>query len=648
MRLRFDPYDDDDHGFEETKQRLLHRFEEWLGAEGGSGPVPEHEMAADAGVALDWKCGYGDGDLASWPTRDVAEFLLDWCPRKLSVPQAECHRLPVALGAFLEFLDAEGLRDASAGPLVAVLGAIEALAPDYVEAMGDPSQFGMAKALFGAAAADGVNLGDDDGLQAWMADFNARPEDERKRLLPQAAPGVRPPRPQLPPVFLPGEAAVRASAAVAPVLEKFAALADYVGEGRKLTQKGHLSLADARALVDLLHTGDVMDPRFGERIFHTVSSKELPGLAQVFAWAKRAGVVRVVHHKVVATKGSRRLAEDPGAFFDRAVTALLDLGPLASQRDPDGWFAWPEVIALLDGLALPMLGGPYAAQGPFPLDDIVAMVTDAVFDTFEFRSRSDEDVARRIAADVSDMMDSLALAGVLTRSGLEDTEAEGGERRRGGSVELTPAGTAIVARLLVEAGCDAPMAGRLAEASAVELLEAADDLGFAGLVGEVQAWRARRTAEQAAREMAGAARQLEDPGLATLALMLLADIGVEVSAPMVRELAVERRLRGLATCWLVDHGLEPATALYDPDDVETFVAVLACRLATGGPEALVDALALTGSHDQQAALMGRLWRLPSDATMGVLEAIGATHPAKAVAKAARKACFQHRSWAATA
>jgi len=73
-----------------------------------------------------------------------------------------------------------------------------------------------------------------------------------------------------------------------------------------------------------------------------------------------------------------------------------------------------------------------------------------------------------------------------------------------------------------------------------------------------------------------------------------------------------------------------------------------CRLATGGPEALVDALGLAGSHDQQAALVGRLWRLRSDATLPVLEAIGAAHPAKAVAKAARKACFQHRSWAASA
>jgi hypothetical protein len=407
--------------------------------------------------------------------------------------------------------------------------------------------------------------------------------------------------------------------------------------------------------VSLIHTGDVMDPQFGERTFRTVSSKDLPGLAQVFAWAKKAGVVRVVRHKVVTTKRGRRLGEDPGAFFDRAVTALLEIGPLASQRDPDGWFAWPEVDALLDRLALPMLGGPYAAQGPFPLDDMVAMATDAVLATFEFRSGSDEDVARRIAADVADMMDSLALAGVLTRSGLEDAEADGAEATAprptvpgGGGQQRGAHPGRHRHRGAPAGGSRLRVAGRLADASAVELLEAADGLGFAGLVGEVHAWLARRTAEQAAGEMAGAVHELEDPDLATLALMLLAEIGVEVSAPLVRELAVEPRLRGLATCWLVDHGLEPATALYDPGDVEAFADVLACRLATGGPEAVVDAMALAGSHGRRTALIGRLWRLRSDATLGVLESIGAAHPAKAVAKAARKACFQHRSWAASA
>ena len=119
-----------------------------------------------------------------------------------------------------------------------------------------------------------------------------------------------------------------------------------------------------------------------------------------------------------------------------------------------------------------------------------------------------------------------------------------------------------------------------------------------------------------------------------------------MSAPLVRQLAEEPERRGFAMCWLVDHGLEPAGALYDPEDVEPFVDVLAHRLVTGGPDEVATTLSLAGNHEAQVALLGRLWRVRSGATPMVLEAIGKTHPVKAVAKAARKAVLQHRSWLA--
>jgi hypothetical protein len=101
----------------------------------------------------------------------------------------------------------------------------------------------------------------------------------------------------------------------------------------------------------------------------------------------------------------------------------------------------------------------------------------------------------------------------------------------------------------------------------------------------------------------------------------------------------------MALCWLVDHGLEDAQVLFDPDDVACFVDVLAQRLVTGGPDGLCDTLALAGNHESQVRVIGQLWRSPSKATDTVLAAIGEVHPAKAVAKAARKARFQRRSWA---
>ena len=121
-----------------------------------------------------------------------------------------------------------------------------------------------------------------------------------------------------------------------------------------------------------------------------------------------------------------------------------------------------------------------------------------------------------------------------------------------------------------------------------------------------------------------------------------------ISGPEVRRLVTEPTTRGFALCWLVDHGLEDAGALFDPDDVFWFVDVLAQRLVTGGPKGLCDTLALAGSsHDAQIGVISQLWRSPSTATDAVLAAIGELHSAKVVAKAARKARFQRRSWLAS-
>jgi len=112
-----------------------------------------------------------------------------------------------------------------------------------------------------------------------------------------------------------------------------------------------------------------------------------------------------------------------------------------------------------------------------------------------------------------------------------------------------------------------------------------DDADFAEFRAELEVWRGRRTPADAARELAAAVAELEDPALRNLA-----------------------------------H-----------------------RLVMAGPQALCDALALAGSHDRQVAMIGRLWRSPSTATDTVLGAIGELHPSKIVAKSARRARFQRRS-----
>ncbi|MEJ7766141.1 MAG: hypothetical protein WKF86_11660, partial [Acidimicrobiales bacterium] len=556
------------------------------------------------------------------------------------VPQGASESVLDGLASFVEFLATEGLLDPQSLPPDVLEEGIEELALPFFRAMGDPANFGMAKSLFAGVDPD-LDLSDPAVVQRHMDEFNALPEEERRRRLPDRVLGLGGANPlplsgqRIPAVALPDDAAYAASAAKAPILKSFTRLVDFVGDGRKLTQRGQITLADARVLVELLKTGDVMDPVFGDRTFKTVSSADLPGLRQVFTWARKAGVVRVAKGRVMATKKAAQL--DPVTAFENAVKSLVAIGPLASQRDENGWLAWPEVVDVLDEAVPLLLIEPYVLQEPVPLAALADIATDAVLDAFEFRSAADDEVERRVGYDVADIARALVAAGVLT---VHPTDVDGELL-----VELTPAGQRAVRQMATDLGIEAPVAGRLAAGTAAELLAEADHLDLDELAAELDAWRRRRTPAEAAAGLADAARILDDFGLQNIALAVLTQVGVEAAEPFVRNLTGAPSAAGLARCWLVDHGCDDPSTLFDPDELGSFAQVLAHRMVLG-PDDLAAALALAGDHQAQLALLDRLWKVPNPLAAGVLDGIGATHPMKATAKAARKAALRHRSWLA--
>ncbi|MGH2395008.1 MAG: integrase core domain-containing protein [Candidatus Limnocylindria bacterium] len=73
--------------------------------------------------------------------------------------------------------------------------------------------------------------------------------------------------------------------------------------------------------------------------------------------------------------------------------------------------------------------------------------------------------------------------------------------------------------------------------------------------------------------------------------------------------------------------------------VETCAAVA----AQDGPSAVVEMLSDLGPADEQAAIVGSLWRVNSPHAATVLQAVANAHPDKQVAKAARKAAFKLQS-----
>jgi hypothetical protein len=115
--------------------------------------------------------------------------------------------------------------------------------------------------------------------------------------------------------------------------------------------------------------------------------------------------------------------------------------------------------------------------------------------------------------------------------------------------------------------------------------------------------------------------------------------------PVARR-AVVPASRGFALCWLADNGMLDLQALYDSADPDSFAQVLYQRLLMSEPAGMLGTLALAGDDDRQAWLATQLGVSPAPSAESVLEAIGAHHPARPVAKAARKALYLRRSRAA--
>jgi len=112
------------------------------------------------------------------------------------------------------------------------------------------------------------------------------------------------------------------------------AFTGWVGAGRKLTQTGRITLADARELVGLLGTEDVIDPKIGDRVFRTKSSEELPGITTVVEWAKASGLVRVAGGRLVPVKKHAGLLDRPLELWSRMFEVFPRLG---ATLCPSGW-----------------------------------------------------------------------------------------------------------------------------------------------------------------------------------------------------------------------------------------------------------------------------------------------------------------------
>jgi hypothetical protein len=541
------------------------------------------------------------------------------------------------------------------------------LPDDGFDILGTPEDDeGPADALVRAMLGDGVDLSDQAAVGAWIEDFNAGPAADRDRVLGPALGDVA-----LPPVALPDDATLARSALATPAMTQLVRFVTWLGDRRSLTQRGNLTLADGKHLVELLGTGDRYDETIRGRQYRTQSTTRLLGVDLVHRLALASGLTRrqgsslrrasagaelaaaAARSRAAATSADAQQepnghgdeaaavdADDAAVVLERyrtVVHEMLDLGLVAGGRDDRyGLRWWADTLddGVVDLLASMLLAGAPMAVDLLADDALEQLAEDYALDRLSERAR--EALPASVAWGMGQVADRLVWLGLVTRNDVRvEPDILDQERRVGGLLALTPLGVWFVRPLLVAQGFDVPLAGALADADADALLDAVADWAPQAFDAEVERWITGRPT--AADELADAARTAADLDRVGLAFAALDVVGADAE-PAVRGLADDPLHRPFVIAWLRDHGLDPLPA--EPSDPRLeLVRQVASVLVTIAPEAGTEA-ALADRAD--AALVEQLWRVDDPWTTPVLEALGAA-PDKRLAKAARRALFKRRN-----
>lgn len=633
------PASDDD--FATIRDQLCAEFGQWL--EGRHGTTDTGAVVSDADIFLAWRFHYSTGVLDAYDEADIGEFLLGWCPRKLSAPPEAADGICRALSAFVEFLADTGRLRGGFDRAARLMTYTEGLIPAMRTRMADPANFGMAKSLF-FDLDQGEALTEDelkDAVQARMDEFNTLPFEQRKA----ATDRFFDPQPELlelPFTYLPpSPTEVQAAALAAALPRKVEALRDYLGAGKPLTQKGNLKLADGRALVELLDTGDRFDPQHGGTTFKTTSTEHLPGLNFFIDVAKRVRAVRVYQRRLVPVQAwGRRSTVDQAVALARLV---VEGGPL-TLRGSRYRTIFDLLDELLDAGIVHWLAPLLAHDTEVEFDrivDVARVVVDEQFgeddrwrDTFE--AITEKDVSRIFttleAAGVIEWVDTVAVA---TR--WDDSYPAGGV------VRLTALGRHVIADLVPDAGYVLTTVGDLADADGAALIDALGSVSDDQHPAVLAAWQPGRSTPERAEMIVTAIADADTAVARLVGFVALERFEPETVAPLVRQL-LDSPAAGHAALWLVSHGLADDEAVGDFVTIGVVVDVLAAAL--DDPDELCRLFTGSLSAEELSSMLDDMWRHPAAETGAVLDALGEHLPDAKLAKAARKAAMRHRSWMA--
>ena len=627
---------DDEDAFYAARDELVSRFE--LSPAG-------HDLGWVASQVLDFKWGYLDGDLSRWEAEDVGEILLGLYPAKVMLDPDNLDQVVVGFAGFLRFLGDDGIMPASHAARLAE--SVERLAPRFHAAAMDDGNWSMGKRLWSQAQSEGVDPSDPDAVQRFMDDFNQRPFSERDAVLgPSPAPDVSslggaligP----LPPIALPPVDALESAARDTVWFERLRRLVGYVGDGKPLTDRGNLKLADGKSLVGLLETRDRVDEQIGDRVFKTQSSANLGGVDLAFRMALESKMLTRRGKKLLPGPNADRV-DDPLAGLYGAWLVLLDsIGP-TQHRYRRHRYNWDWYAEELDA-SLPMILTDLYRYGDMPIDEILEDTWAHLLATFDLDDVPADKLMFHKTLVESSLRAAFDILGELGTVRVEDvTEIPtdyGGTDRTGGVVGLTPLGKWAVQRL-VSRVTSAPIVGELRESTAAELLVAASDVSAAEAAAEIDTW-VDHHGDDAASQLVEALRTADETGRG-LGFRALLRIGPD-AADAVGSLADDPELAPYVTVWRID------TLTAGPDDMDCtgdpdrFVRLLGAVIELWGPVAAIATWAgPAAGADGLLSMVDQAWQVKLPEAEQVLAAIGTEHPDKAISKTARKALFKYRT-----
>lgn len=447
----------------------------------------------------------GSPDPTLWKTGDAHRVLIDAAAPRLT----DIHRLsehgPAVLKILVDFLDSTDRFHPASMRVAALRKELDRAAAKFPAAMADESVWRLAKRVFTAMLADGVDLADDTAVDAWAATFSAAPAERRRAVLgilldrkPELltaqfvirddqvaaiAPGAPlPPQfrrhdpdtceccrdaPANPPIALPALSELADAARESTLLRKMLACGRWAVAGRAVSRHGFPSPADTGSLAAAMGMevpDSVRDPR------------DNLGLIRVWRLALDAEVLRLHRTKVVAGPALAVLerAMAGAAEPDHTMQVWKDITGIA-VTGPTRLATKDSLVAELNEFSRPW--GPRALGELYRINDSVAV--DDLVDTLvtDYHGpRADEMLFMMTGAAVRNSLVAATEARVVTVTTPADAEigldiaplVDGADRILGDpawavaavagtSVELTSLGRYFVRLNLLAEGSHAPL-----------------------------------------------------------------------------------------------------------------------------------------------------------------------------------------------